>query len=382
MKKLNLKKYIYILGVVIFFILIIFTILKIWQNNFVKNDNFVVSKIITNDEFMLNKTNYYVALNSQVNLDISNPNDIEYKINIIDNNIVSNENNILTALKIGYTDFTIEINNFNCFNGRIYVVNGIENLAQNFNKSKKFISCNLFSEEENDILDKTLEDRINTAGYKTRAGVVAAARFLTLEFSYRIAYFYENGRLNNYGDGKKVDGEGRYYHKGLYLNSSRYANITNKFTGPGAWGCKITQYEDAPQYNFTSGAKYPNGLDCSGFISWVLLNGGFDVKDSGAGDIISRTDDLYDLGEKQVITSELLTSGYVKVGDLIAYSGHMAIIAGIDSEGNYYVAESLPQYKGVVLNKYDQKKLKKTFTHIMLMDSVYQNDGNLTNMWY
>ena len=60
----------------------------------------------------------------------------------------------------------------------------------------------------------------------------------------------------------------------------------------------------------------------------------------------------------------------------------MAIIAGIDNEENYYVADSLPQFKGVVLNKYNKTKLKNTFTHIMLMDSVYQKDGNLTNMWY
>lgn len=142
------------------------------------------------------------------------------------------------------------------------------------------------------------------------------------------------------------------------------------------------QFQDEPKYNFVPKTKYPNGFDCSGFISWTLLNGGFDVKDSGAGDIYSRSDDLYDLGQKNKITNELLSSGNVKVGDLIAYPGHMAIIAGIDNESNYYVAESLPQFKGVVLNKYTSYKLKKTFTHIMLMDDVYKNDGNLTNMWY
>lgn len=51
-------------------------------------------------------------------------------------------------------------------------------------------------------------------------------------------------------------------------------------------------------------------------------------------------------------------------------------------EDTLYVAESLPQYKGVVVNKYSYAKAKKTFTHIMLMDSVYQKDGVLTDMWY
>lgn len=349
---------------------------------FTKEERFVVSKTIVNNGIMLEKTNYYVAVNKSFELDLKNPNEIEYKINIDNTDLVSLENNVLTALAVGSTGFTIEIDGFKCFNGTIYVVNGMEVPNELFNKKKKFISCNLFSEEENNILDAALLDRINDAGQNTRAGVVAAARFLTLEFAYRIPYFYENGRLNNYGDGRKVDGEGRYYHKGLYLNKSRYSNISKKFTGPGAWGCKITQYQDEPAYGFVPRLRYPNGLDCSGFISWTLLNGGFDVGDVGAGDIISRKDDLYDLGEKNTLNSELLSSGKVKVGDLIAYPGHMAIIAGIDTEGNYYVAESLPQFKGVVLNKYDKTKLKKNFTHIMLMDSVYKEDGNLTNMWY
>lgn len=376
----NVRK-IYILIILIMTIMLGLMILFVFKRNST-NENYLIEKVITNYGLMLNKTEYYVPINSKINLEIDNPNNVEYKINIINSEVVNIENNEVIAKNIGYTDFTIEIKNFNCFNGRIYVVNGIEEAKEMFDKSKNFISCNQFSDEENEILDKTLEDRVNTAGFKTRAGVVAAARFLTLEFSYRIPYFYENGRLNNYGSIKKVDGEGRYYHKGLYLSKGKYKDISNKFTGPGSWGCKIMQFQDEPKYNFVPKTKYPNGFDCSGFISWTLLNGGFDVKDSGAGDIYSRSDDLYDLGQKNKITNELLSSGNVKVGDLIAYPGHMAIIAGIDNESNYYVAESLPQFKGVVLNKYTSYKLKKTFTHIMLMDEVYKNDGNLTNMWY
>ena len=382
MKKIIGDKRIVIVICLMTFILVVFFVYAVLKGYFLKDEKFVISTIITNNGLMLEKTSYYVAINDNFEIDLKNPNNIKYKINIEDENIISVNGNTLTALAVGSTGFTIEVNDFKCFSGTIYVLKGLEDPGQLFNKKKKFISCNIFSEEENNLLDEALLDRVKDAGENTRAGVVAAARFLTLEFGYRIPYFYENGRLNNYGKTRKVDGEGRYYHKGLYLNKSRYTNISKRFTGPGAWGCKITQYQDEPVYGFVPRLRYPNGFDCSGFISWVLLNGGYDVGDVGAGDILSRKDDLYDLGEKNAINNELLTSGKVKVGDLIAYQGHMAIIAGIDTEGNYYFAESLPQFKGVVLNKYNQYKLKYTFTHIMLMDSVYKEDGNLTNMWY
>ena len=80
-------------------------------------------------------------------------------------------------------------------------------------------------------MDAILEDRVNDAGYQTRAGVVAAARFLGLEFPYRINYFTENGRMDSCYGGK-IDGEGRYYHKGLYLDESRFSQIEKSWAGP------------------------------------------------------------------------------------------------------------------------------------------------------
>ena len=388
MKDLTFKsKMLY--GFIIILIVIFFTLFVLTLHAHFKSKNVEkkpvekVKDIIVESGIMLNTTEYYVAINGQINLEIENPKNVKYNV-VIENPEVANYiDDKLTALSVGKTNFTIEINNFNAFNGTIYVVNGLRLRTELFDKKKRFITCNEFSEEDNDLLDKVLQSRVKDVGENTRASVVEVARFITLEFDRRIPYFYENGRLNNYGESRNVDGEGRYYHKGLYLNKSRYQSLGKKFTGPGAWGCKITQYQDEPGYGFKPRTKMPNGFDCSGFISWVLYNGGFDVGDVGAGDISYRKDDLYDLGEKNKINNELLDSGKVKVGDLIAYPGHMAIIAGLDKENDiYYVAESLPQFKGVVLNKYKRAGLKATFTHIMLMDSVYKEDGYLTNMWY
>ena len=231
-----------------------------------------------------------------------------------------------------------------------------------YNYKKSYLTCDLYSKEDNDLLDEILKDRINDAGYKTRAGAVEAARFLTMEFPYRINYFSENGRLATNG----VDSEGRYYHVGLYLHSSRFTNVGKKKNGPAH-------------------GKRRNGLDCSGFISWVLLNGGFDVKDVGAG--LSSSLDLTDYGKRTKFTKDLITDKKVKVGDLLSSGGpeggHIAIIAGED-EKYFYVAESLwtSPNVGVVMVPYSKSRIYKEYYWVMLMDSYYKEDGNLTKMWY
>lgn len=247
---------------------------------------------------------------------------------------------------------------------------------KSFNNKKKYLSCNKYTEEDNNLLDEILKDRINTVGYKTRAGAVEAARFLALEFPYKIKYFSENGRMGERT--YKVDGEGRYYHEGLYLHSSRYKNIKYKAEGPKTWGCTM--------YNRVSHNRNANGLDCSGFITWVLVNGGFDPGDIGAG-VSPGIKDLTDYGEKTIFNAKVIKSGKVKVGDLLSSTGpgggHIAMIVGEDSE-YYYVAESLwtSPNVGVVILPYSKKNLFKRYYYVMLMDSYYKEDGKLTKLWY
>ena len=152
---------------------------------------------------------------------------------------------------------------------------------------KEFLPCGDYSSQENEYLDEVLSYMINEAGYQTRAGVVEAARFLLVRFPFKLHYFYENGRLDD--SDYAVDGEGRYYHKGLYLSSEKTLKITDVLVGPACWGC--TLYEDA------TGSYTDNGLDCSGFITWVLYNAGYDCRDLGAGPS-PEIEDLSDLGEK------------------------------------------------------------------------------------
>ena len=239
-----------------------------------------------------------------------------------------------------------------------------------FDYNKPYLTCNKYSSEDNILLDEILKDKIELVGYKTRAGVVEAARFLTLDFPYRINYFYENGRQTT----NNVDGEGRYYHKGLYLSAPKYKSITGTSKGPKIWGCSL--------YSRPDHKSSPNGLDCSGFVSWALLNGGFDVKDVGAG--WSDNLDLTDYGDVKKIDSSLIKSNKIKVGDLLhstRLGGHIGIIVGLDNE-NYYVAQAIWYDEvGLVVSKYKKEKLYSEFPHVVLMDKYYKNDGNLTNMW-
>ena len=242
-----------------------------------------------------------------------------------------------------------------------------------FNNNKKYLPCEKYTKADNDLLDTILADRVKDAGYRTRAGVVEAARFLTLEFPYKIRYFSENGRLSI----NKVDGEGRYYHKGLYLHKSRFSGISKSMHGPEIWGCSL--------YSNPSKGYRSNGLDCSGFVSWVLLNGGYNVGDIGAG--ITSTKDLTDYGKRIRFNADVVKSGKVKTGDLLSsggYSGgHIAIIVGQDSK-YYYVAESLwtSPNVAVIIKAYSKKTLFNRYYYVMLMDSYYKEDGNLTDLWY
>ena len=315
---------------------------------------------------------------------------IEYKLETIgnvDNTVTFKSNNedivtvdndgTLTGKGNGITTITLTSSTGTNKNINVAVTSYVGDPV--LNTSKPYIGCGQFSNEDNKIIDAILESIVKEAGYGTRAGVVAAARFLTLQFNYRVHYFYENGRLNNYEPYFHVDGEGRYYHKGLYLSKEKISEISASLVGPSIWGCDLQNYTDWGPY--VTGQYYPNGLDCSGFVTWALLNGGFDIGDIGAG-VDYEHQDLTDLGNRVPITYELMNSGRVKVGDLIGLDGHAAILAGWD-DSNYYIAESLNTTGGVVMTVVNKNDLvsNSIYRYIVLMDDYYKEDGNLTTMW-
>lgn len=336
---------------------------------FLKKNNKIVYS--TDDviylETLSNKV--YMALNDKKDLPIKvigNINNLDFKYS--NSTVIDINKGKIISNSIGNTSIITKYNGTKNIID-VIVSDLIVTMPKEYDLKKKELECNKYSEEESDILDDILKSRVNEVGASTRASAVSVARFLTLEFPYRINYFYENGRQTT----NKVDGEGRYYHKGLYLTESKYSSLTGSTSSPKAWGCKL--YSN-PVKRYDN-----NGLDCSGFVSWVLLNAGFDPKDVGAG--FADYLDLTDYGDVKRINSATIND--IKVGDLLhsyAAGGHIGIIVGIDND-YFYVAQALWYDEvGVIITKYKKDLLYKSFPHVVLMDKYYINDGKLTNMWY
>lgn len=350
---------------------------------YIKNENNEIfefketSKLGKILDLKINKDKVYLAIdgNYELKSEIESIGNIDTKINwSSENNDIASvdENGIIKGISKGETKIHAKLSEFDKVID-VIVTDLIITRPDKYNSKKSYLPCGIYSKEDNDLLDEILADRIKDAGYKTRAGVVEAARFLALEFPYKIRYFSENGRGSTNG----VDGEGRYYHVGLYLDESRFDNIGKKSAGPQTWGCQL--------YSRPSKGKRANGFDCSGFVSWVLLNGGFDVGDIGAG--LAPHLDLTDYGKRINFNANVVKSGQVKVGDLLSsggvQGGHIALIVGEDDK-YYYVAESLwtPPNVAVVIIGYDKKTIFNRYYYVMLMDEYYKEDGNLTQLWY
>ena len=245
-----------------------------------------------------------------------------------------------------------------------------------------------YTQEEAAYLDKALEARINEVGYQTRAAVVEAARFLSMCFDYKIPYFCENGRMTG---GIYCDGEGRFYHKGLYLSEDKYSLIDPKgiIEGPGMWGSMM---------HMSCGVLlHPNGLDCSGFVTWCLVQAGFDPGDYGAGN--NAEGDVFcvpDLsnGDAGAVWLNEIDPDEIQCGDIIARDGTTAIVVGIDEENLYIAHQYWDNGLEVITSKKSDLKdflpgandhWSDNWQYVSLMDDYYKTNGNgtgnYTKMW-
>lgn len=322
---------------------------------------------------------FYLAIgeSEKLNYDIESSKD-DYKLTWSSENedIVSISDGKIVGVNLGTSVVTLKSESGKKAEVSVTVTDLIR--KPELDDKKKFLPCHAYTEEEAHIIDEALRTRVLNKGEGTRAALIETIRFMTLSFKYKVSYFYENGRMHESGV-RKADGEGRYYHKGLYLSEDKFKDIKVSHKGPAIWGCPLTNLQDHNRYK--PGAKMPNGLDCSGFVTWSLYNSGLDVGDIGAG-INDRHKDMSDVGEMHSLTYEYANSGDYKVGDVIARWGHTALIAGKDSE-YLYIAESL--LKGVRIEKVSYKNpnssLYKYYAYINKMDKEYSKNDAYTDMW-
>lgn len=344
-----------------------------------KSEELDALKFIDNKlEFNFDKDVIYLAIDEEKEITYTDkyiiPVDILYEFYSDDESVAKVQDGKIIGLKEGETTISVRGSKQTL---KVVVTDLISKPTLSKTK-KEVIPCNKYTEEESILLDKLLEYYINEAGYNTRAGAVAAGRFLTLQFKYRVPYFYENGRINDSGV-HKADGEGRYYKQGLYLHESKFDSILYTYADKAIWGCPLKNGSNNPKYGYVAGKKMPNGLDCSGFVSWALVNGGFDPGDVGAGEN-EGIYQLTDTGEFTPLTRDLAMSGKIKTGDLFNFWGHIALIIGQDDD-NFYVAESLPHLGGVIAKTYPKKTVANTFEFVVFMDTFYKEDGNLKDYW-
>ena len=349
--------------------------LKYNNDKIVKIDKkFNIDKVLS---IKLNNNRRYLAVGGSFNVNAS----VDY-IGDVDTSIIySSSNSDIASIDengnvVAHTDGDVVIS--------AKTSNGLEDKfdltttsllrPRTLDNNKEIVGCNVYTKEQVELLDNILSYEVEKAGPGTRAGVVAAATFLPLEFPYKIPYFYENGRLEDNELHRIVDGEGRWYHKGLYLGEDKQNTVSQSMHGPSSWGCQLLNitYDG----NRSPGEYYPNGFDCSGYVSWILYNGGLNQGDIGAG-IAPDYADMTDLGEIRYINYDLMHSGAVKPGDLIGWDGHAAVIAWID-DVNIYITESL--LPGVVLDIYDISSPYSNFyyryEYTVDMSSQYTGEGN------
>lgn len=169
-----------------------------------------------------------------------------------------------------------------------------------------FLQSNGTSLEE---FNNLIASNVQEAGYGTRAGVVAAAVTLIAELG------------NNYN--VKVP----------YFGGGGHGSIS--VGAEASWGSNTC-------YTSANGQIYSYcGLDCSGFVTWAINNGGFSIPVQSSGTFV------YLDGAERV---SLSNSAVLQAGDLLATSGHIILIVGVDDSG-YICAEAAGNETGVLFSR-------------------------------
>lgn len=182
--------------------------------------------------------------------------------------------------------------------------------------------------------------------YGTRNGPVMAAYFLAGEIrlqGYVLPYYYGGGHGNFPVEGVN-----------------------------GNWGstCIVMSANTDKQPN---GQLFNFGLDCSSFVSWSLYNGGFNQNTVNANTLayLGSGPIAWNEGSPSAQAGDLAVTWYTKSNDY----GHVGIIISVD-EDFIWIAHEAGATRGLIIQRYPKVRAGTGFSHIVLMDSYYNNEAN------
>ena len=192
---------------------------------------------------------------------------------------------------------------------------------------------------DTNTFNQLIFSQVKKAGVGTREGVVAAATALVSGF---------------------------YSETGLKLPYELYPS--GKYTGYGVdpvWG------------TFTNRSDYPlNGLDCSGFVSWAIHNGGYQYETNSAqgwGNSGRSRPWSYGTVDQTAQPGDLI---YNKPSSNNGTTGHIRMIIGLTDTG-YLVAEASSGKNGVRITEITFKSTGSLY--LVDMSEYYQNHPRVTD---
>lgn len=255
-------------------------------------------------------------------------------LTIVEDLILNSQKNYKEVLLLYYPNSKVEESNIllNISDLSIKDTTKANTLQENLND---YLEKNNSSLEE---LNNYISESVNKNGYGTRNGVITAAvssiNFLYDNFNIKLPYFWG----------------GKYTSKGF---SNEFGNYVNN----------PTQSRGGNYYYYKS-------FDCSGFVQWAIINGGFKDPGTGTSNYDSSFSDKCSISSSDCVGAP---------GDLInSPNGHVELILGVDIDKQlYYVAESTSL--GVIIRPRGlHKNNNKNNTSIINLDDFYSKNA-LTN---
>ncbi len=199
------------------------------------------------------------------------------------------------------------------------------------NNTKPFMRKNTYTAADKAKYDAMLKQVVSEAGYGSRAGVVAAARFLVGALDYKVPY------------------QGASYYRRVGLNIGQ----------SGAWG--------------SSGV----GLDCYAFVSWARKQNGLGENALYAGDKYKTADEVNRIRVGDYLLTPCTTADCKNPYRI----NHIALVIGVDSNYIYVAEAKTAGVNALVVTKIDKKNPPTRYNLSIVKHEKYASEGNVTDMW-